>query len=240
MKAVLRPFEARFVGAINGVRTEDPVVSITFDDGPDAYETPRLIHVLREHGARATFFVVGERARRFPELVRLIRTAGHEVGSHADVHRRLPALPRHHMVRDLYRSKRDLQRILGEPVRLFRPPFGALTRTGYYTARGLSLEVVGWSAAAQDWLDLKPDQLIAAATDGLCSGGILLMHERYEPPPGPDPPPEPHIDRAQLLTSLLRELQSRGLRSVSVGELIAGRPVRRTPWARPPTATAVQ
>jgi peptidoglycan/xylan/chitin deacetylase (PgdA/CDA1 family) len=223
-----RPVGSRRIGSIDSVRTDDPIASFTFDDGPDEYWTPRLLEALADHGARATFFVLGERARRYPELVRLIRAAGHEVGSHSDVHRRLPALRRDHMARDIYRSKRDLQRILGEPIRLFRPPWGALTRAGHYIARGLSLDVVGWSAAAEDWLNCTIDELVAHAVAGLRPGAILLLHERYEPPPqGSDPAPEPSIDRELLLRTLLGEIGARGLRSVSVSELVDGRPVER-------------
>jgi peptidoglycan/xylan/chitin deacetylase (PgdA/CDA1 family) len=237
-KRLVRPLARRLVGSIYGVRTDDPLVSLTFDDGPDEYETPRLLDALADHGARATFFILGERARRYPDLVRLIRSTGHEVGSHSDVHRRLTSLPRHHVVRDIYRSKRDLERVLGKPIRLFRPPYGFLTRGGYLIARGLSLDVVAWSAEAQDWLDHRVDELVATAFEGLRPGGILLLHERYEPPQVPNPPPAPTFDRDLFLRTLLDEITARGWRSISVGELIAGRPIDRRLWFRLPAPSS--
>ena len=231
---MLRPLARRLTGSIYGVRTEDPVVSLTFDDGPDEDETPRLLDALAEHGAQATFFVLGERARRYPDLVRRIRSAGHEVGSHSDLHHRLTALPPHRVLRHVRRSKRDLERVLGEPIRFFRPPYGFLARGGYLAVRSQGLDVVAWSAVAEDWLDHDVDQLVANSFRALRPGGILLLHERYEPAQRPDPPPAPTLDRERFIRTLLGEIDGHGWRSVTVGELIEGRSVDRRLWFRAP------
>lgn len=231
-KSAMRPLARRLIGSIYGARTEDPVVSLTFDDGPDEDETPRLLDALAEHGAQATFFILGERARRYPDLVRRIRSAGHEIGSHSDVHRGLTSLPLHDVLRLIRRGKRDLEGVLGEPIRFFRPPFGFLTRGGYLAARGQRLDVVAWSAEAEDWLDHDVDRLVANSFRDLGPGGILLLHERYEPPQRPDPPPAPTFDRELFWRTLLEGIAARGWRSVSVGELVEGRAVDRRLWFR--------
>jgi peptidoglycan/xylan/chitin deacetylase (PgdA/CDA1 family) len=235
-KNVIRPVARRAIGSIYGVRTDDPVVSLTFDDGPDEDETPRLLGVLAEYEARATFFILGERARRYPDLVRRIRAAGHEVGSHSDVHRRLTSQPFRDVLGRVRRGKRDLERVLGEPVRLFRPPYGFLTRGGYLAVRGQGLDVIAWSAEAEDWLDHDVDQLVANSFRDLRPGGILLLHERYEPPQRPNPPPAPTFDRELFLRTLLGEIAARGWRPVSVGELVDGRAVDRRLWFRAPAS----
>ena len=229
-KEFIRPLASRLLGSIHGARIDEPLVSFTFDDGPDERETPRLLAALADHGARATFFILGERARRYPELVRAIHSAGHEVGSHSDVHRRLTEIPLREVAHDIRRSKRDLEALIGEPVRLFRPPFGFLTRRGYLIARGLSLEVIAWSAEAKDWLELPVEQLVANALRELEPGGILLLHERHEPPPVHSPT----FDREQLVRRLLTETASRGWRSVAVGDLLAGRTLDKRLWFRLP------
>ena len=233
-KSAIRPFARRVAGSIYGVHTEDPVVSLTFDDGPDEDDTPRLLDVLAEHGAQATFFILGERARRYPDLVRCIRSAGHEVGSHSDVHSGLTSLPLHDVLRLVRRGKRELEGVLGEPIRFFRPPFGFLTHAGYLAVRGQGLDVVAWSAEAEDWLDQDVDRLVANSFRDLRPGGILLLHERYEPPPHRDPPPAPTVDRELFWRTLLDGIAARGWRSVSVGELVEGRAVDRRLWFRAP------
>jgi peptidoglycan/xylan/chitin deacetylase (PgdA/CDA1 family) len=229
-KDLVRPLADRVLGSIYGARTDEPLVSFTFDDGPDERETPRLLDALAEHGARGTFFLLGERARRYPELVRTIRSAGHEVGSHSELHRRLTGIPLREVARDMRRGKQTLETILGEQVRLFRPPYGFLTRGGYVIARGLSLDVVAWSADAEDWLERPVEELVATAFERLARGGILLLHERHEPPP----PKGPTFDRELLLRSLLAGIDRRGWRSVPVSELVESRPIERKLWFRLP------
>ena len=234
LKDLARPLAARLAGSVHGARTDEPLVSFTFDDSPDGRETPRMLDVLAEHEARATFFVLGERARRHPELVRLIHAAGHEIGSHSDVHRVLPELPLRAVLRDIRRSKHELEQIVGEPIELFRPPFGFLTRRGYLIARSLSLDVVGWSAEAKDWLDRPIGDLVAIACSQLRPGGILLLHDGLEPAYGASPPPLPTFDRVELVRTLLIEIAERGWRSVPVGELLQGRSIDRRLWFRLP------
>jgi peptidoglycan/xylan/chitin deacetylase (PgdA/CDA1 family) len=238
LREFARRHATRLIGSINGVRTDDRIVAFTFDDGPDETETPRVLDVLADHGARATFFLLGERARRHPDLVQRIRSAGHQVGSHADTHRVLPQLPLRTVRRDLRRSKLTLEQILGEPVELFRPPFGFLTRRGYLAARSLSLEVVAWSSEARDWEQLPFEQLTENAFSRLRPGGILLLHDGLLPAYGPHPPALPTFDRAEMVRRLLVESAFRGWSSVTVGELLEGRPVDRKLWFRLPAGPA--
>jgi peptidoglycan/xylan/chitin deacetylase (PgdA/CDA1 family) len=233
-KEFVRPLASRLVGSIHGARTDEPLVSFTFDDGPDETETPRLLALLADHQARATFFILGERARRYPELVRAIRAAGHEVGSHSDVHRRLTGITLSDVAQRVRRGKRDLEAVLGEPIELFRPPYGFLTRPAYLVVRCLSLDVVAWSAEAKDWFDLPVDDLVGIALGQLQPGGILLLHERHEPWQVASPPPAPTFDRELLARKLLDEIAVRGWKSVTVGELLAGRRVDRRLWFRLP------
>jgi peptidoglycan/xylan/chitin deacetylase (PgdA/CDA1 family) len=234
LKELVRPLASRVLGSIYSARTTDPVAAFTFDDGPDEHETPRILDALEDHRARATFFVLGERARRYPELVRTIRSRGHEVGLHADVHRPLTQLTLRAAAARIRRSKRDLEAILGEPITFFRPPFGFLSRRTYLIARSLSLRVVVWSAQAEDWHERPVEQLVATALRGLRPGAILLLHERYEPPATAIPPTAPTFDRALLVRTLLAETTARGWSVVTVGELLSGRRVERRLWFRRP------
>jgi peptidoglycan-N-acetylglucosamine deacetylase len=239
VKELVRPFASLVLGSIYCARTSDPVVSFTFDDGPDEHETTRILDALDAYGARATFFCLGERARRYPELVRTIRLAGHEIGSHADVHRPLTNVTLRAAAVGIRRSKRELETILGEPITFFRPPFGFLSPSAYLIARGLSLRVVVWSAQAEDWHERPVEQLVATAFRGLRPGGILLLHERYEPRATAIEPTPPTFDRALLVRTLLDETASRGWSVVTVGELLSGRQVERRLWFRRPAQPPV-
>jgi peptidoglycan/xylan/chitin deacetylase (PgdA/CDA1 family) len=126
-------------------------MALTFDDGPNPAWTPRLLEILAEHQVRATFFLVGKFAATEPALVRRIAAAGHVVGNHSWSHPNL-ALTASGRVRDeLERTNSVLAHITGQPVRFFRPPFGARRPAVLRIARELGLEPVLWNAITSDW-----------------------------------------------------------------------------------------
>lgn len=221
---VLRP-----VGSVNGGR-DARSVAVTFDDGPDPDVTPQLLRVLSEHGARCTFFLLVVQAERFPELVRAIADAGHEIALHGMDHRPLPRLGHRGALRYLRDARRRLEEVAGRPVRWYRPPYGLQSLASWAATRRAGLDVVVWSADAADWEDDPVGTVLGRAVAALTPGGVLLLHERLEP--GPDGEPvHTRFDRAALVDLLLREVDERGLTAVTVGEL-SPRGLRRTAWFR--------
>jgi peptidoglycan/xylan/chitin deacetylase (PgdA/CDA1 family) len=217
----------RALGTIVGAHTDEGVVALTFDDGPDETESDRLLAALDRRGARATFFVLAQRAEAHPDVVRRI-AASQEVGLHGDEHVRLAGVPAREVVRIVRDGKRRLERIVEAPVTLFRPPGGEQTLLSFVVARATGLRVVHWSAAAEDWLDLEVDELVRRSMAHLSPGGVLLLHDRFEP--GPDAAAPPALDRVELLCRLLDALASRGWRAVTVGDLLHARRPRYALW----------
>lgn len=218
----LRRLGGRVLGTIVGVHTEEGLVALTFDDGPDETESDRLIATLDRRGARATFFVLARRAEAHPDVVRRMAES-HEVGLHGDEHVRLAGVPAREVVRIVRDGKRRLERTVGARVTLFRPPGGEQSLLSFFVARATGLRVVHWSAAAEDWLDLEVDELVRRSMAQLSPGGVLLLHDRFEP--GPDAGAPPALDRVELLGHLLDALARRGWRAVTVTDLLrAGRP----------------
>ena len=222
---------AWLAGSIAAVETDDPVVSLTFDDGPDPNETRRIRSVLGDHGARATFFVLAGQAERFPDEVRRTRAEGHEIGLHGGMHVRLTEAPTADVVRSIRDGRRRVERVARDRVRLFRPPFGALDLRSYVIARASGMQVVVWTADAQDWLDLEIDEMATRALNALSTGGILLLHDRHEPEPR-QVRPFPRFDRALLVAEVLARVAAKGWGVVPVGELLAGHRPRRVIWFR--------
>lgn len=220
------PIPTRVAPLVRAARTEERVIAITFDDGPDVEHTPRILSVLAHHGAQGTFFVLAQRAEANPALVREIQAAGHEVALHGDVHVRLDQLPLSRSIGVIRDGHRRLERLLGAPVRFFRPPWGVQTIPTYLLARALGMRVIGWSASADDWkVGLGIDDYAQVALRDLEPGGILLLHDRLddiEDPPG--------LDRALIVDRILSSVQDRGYRAISVGRLLAlGKAIRRHP-----------
>jgi peptidoglycan-N-acetylglucosamine deacetylase len=126
-------------------------LALTFDDGPDAVWTPRLLEVLASHDVRATFFLLGSRAEAEPELVRRIAAAGHLIGNHSWSHSNLAITKASRVREELARTSDALAQITGKPVRYFRPPFGARRPAVFRIAHSLGLSTVMWNAMTSDW-----------------------------------------------------------------------------------------
>ncbi|MGZ3275103.1 MAG: polysaccharide deacetylase family protein [Caulobacteraceae bacterium] len=216
------------VGTVVGAFGCAETVSLTFDDGPDPDVTPRVLDVLRRHGAKATFFVLTDHARANPALMRRIVDEGHEVGLHFDRHDRITELPPATAFRRMQQAKRDLAAFAG-PVTLFRPPYGSQNYVTYLFARLLNLKVIGWTRQAEDWIEQTPESSASRATDDLRGGDIILMHDGLVL--GPDQP-RPTFDRAHVTDLVLDEADKRGLKTVTVGALLARRAPQRSHWFR--------
>jgi len=171
-----------FVDAVvRGPRGARGVV-LTFDDGPHPTWTPRVLETLARHGAKATFFLVGRKAARHPEVVKAIVDAGHAVGLHSWGHDRLLALRREKAVReDLRRGVAALERVTGKRPTLFRPPIGLTNPIIARVVDALDLTVVGWSIRGHDGLPrARAEDVVARVRRDLRDGAIVMLHDSPE------------------------------------------------------------
>lgn len=172
----------RVAGVQCNLPSSRPGVALTFDDGPDPVYTPQVLEILAEHGATATFFVVGRRVRRHPEIVAQMVAAGHAVGSHSETHPDPSLVSPRRLLAD-YRSGRvTLQRALGQDTRLFRPPMGHVGLTGAGVIRRAGLRPWLWTINPLDWSSgTTPDAIVRAANDAV-GGDVILLHDGLEQP----------------------------------------------------------
>ena len=156
-------------------------IALTFDDGPNPRWTPMLLEILARHNARATFFLLGKYAALQAPLVRQMRQSGHTIANHSWSHPNFAFTGNRQTQNELTRTQAELESILGEPVRFFRPPFGARRPYTLRLARTLGLTPVLWNAMAADWKATKVEQVaprLAALiqrnqTRGLASNVVL-------------------------------------------------------------------
>jgi peptidoglycan/xylan/chitin deacetylase (PgdA/CDA1 family) len=212
---------AGLLGSVTRVSTSEPVIALTFDDGPHPVDTPALLDVLDRHGAKATFFVVGRSAQRHPEILRRMAEAGHAVGNHTWDHCSMPALSGRYRRRQLAWTEETLgDRSAG----LFRPPFGEQSLGARIDVARAGLDVVCWDVVAEDWRDDPPEIMLARVYRGLRRGSIVLLHDTLHTAVD-----ERFRDRSATraaVEELLVEL-GRQYRFVTVPQLLAlGRPVR--------------
>jgi peptidoglycan/xylan/chitin deacetylase (PgdA/CDA1 family) len=186
-------------------------VALTFDDGPHPESTRRVLEVLAATRHRATFFVLGEKARRHPEVVREIHRAGHTLGIHGEVHDRL------HSFRDARRVAREIaaaqaavEACTGVRPEWFRPPLGHTSPSTMRGIRSAGVRLVGWSARGYDGLARRDARAVVRRIEaGLEEGAVVLLHDAAE-----------HDDfepaGVAALPEILALLDARGLTSVGL------------------------
>lgn len=151
--------------------------ALTFDDGPSPATTPIALEILQRYGVKATFFLVGNRAEQFPELVQSIVNKGHEVGSHSHTHPYFSRLSMAEAASEVATARAILEGISGVPCRLFRPPFGELRVQSLIPAWRQKQTVVSWSVDLKDYAAKEP--LIIrdrVAKQCFTNGDIILYH----------------------------------------------------------------
>lgn len=155
-----------------------PVAYLTFDDGPHPLGTPAILATLADHGARATFFLVGEQVRRAPALTAEIAAAGHAVELHGDRHRNQLRLTPAAVADDLRRGAEAILAATGRQPEMYRPPYGIFSAGGLATARRLGLQPLLWSRWGRDWRrSATPSGIAARVSDRLEAGDVLLLHD---------------------------------------------------------------
>ena len=169
-----RSLQARWLGTITGVATQERALALTFDDGPHPDTTPRLLDILERHGARATFFMIGQMAEQYPALVQRAAAAGHALGVHSWDHPSFPLISGQERRAQIRAGARALAPY---GVRLFRPPYGHQTTASRLDAWRLGYQVVTWSAHASDWEAHDTRWYVDQLGPQLAPGRIVLLHD---------------------------------------------------------------
>jgi peptidoglycan/xylan/chitin deacetylase (PgdA/CDA1 family) len=193
--------------------TDDPVIALTFDDGPNPPWTGRALDVLARYGVPATFFCVGLHAAGHPDEVRRIVEEGHGLGNHTWSHPFLPDLTPRELRLQLDRTDEVLEQAAGTPpLRLFRPPYGSRTpEVLAWLGRDGGPTTVLWDVDTEDWA-MPGAQAIAAAVQRQAGpGSIVLMHDG-----GGD-----RRQTVEALPAVIEGLLERGVELVRVEELLA-------------------
>jgi peptidoglycan/xylan/chitin deacetylase (PgdA/CDA1 family) len=204
---------------------------LTYDDGPTPGITDRLLPLLAEAGASATFFVLLTRVRSSLGLLHEVLAAGHEVGLHGSDHRRLTALPPESLPTHFRDAKAELEDLAGVPVWWSRPPYGAQDRAAWQAARDAGLTPVLWSITCQDWETRPAEEYLAElrATDP--AGSVILLHDGFaDTRDGVDDGPPPDLDRIALTRQVLDETGAAGLVRRSLGEALDHSEPELQPW----------
>lgn len=159
-------------------RQYSPGVVLTFDDGPDSRVTPRLLEVLKTYNQSATFFVVAEKAAKYPELIRRMVAEGHQIGVHSLTHRYAWFTSPWTTTREWTESVRVLEQLANIKVTWMRPPWGTFNLMTWLWFRKRNMKAVLWNVEGHDWeVRHSPEEIAARIISKVDEGSIVVMHD---------------------------------------------------------------
>jgi len=173
----LQAIKCKYLGTLVRVNTDKKVAAITFDDGPDPVWTPKILDALDEFNAKATFFVIGRRASKYPEIVKRAYNSGHAIANHTWDHPCLSILPRKERIEQIENRKNT---IAGYYSNLFRPPFGCQNLRSRLDTYLCGYSVVAWDIHATDWEARLADEIALDLNTKLRPGTIILLHDAQD------------------------------------------------------------
>jgi peptidoglycan/xylan/chitin deacetylase (PgdA/CDA1 family) len=229
LNKVLKYIKRRLFGTITHVVTKEPIVSLTFDDGPHPEYTLQLIDILAKYQVQATFFMVGQAAERNKDIVRQVAQAGHSIGNHTWGHVALPSLSR---VQRRAQMKLCQKAVYPYGQKLFRPPWGYQSMSTRLDALLLGYHVIAWNVVAEDWWQRTAQWMSQKLERDIRPGSIVLLHDAIFR----SVMANPQYDREQLLLTvdmLCKRLAGK-FQFITVPELLERGIPKREVWVRNP------
>lgn len=195
------------------VRTDQKIMALTFDDGPDPGQTPELLELLKKYDAKCTFFVVGKRVLNYPDLTKQIVEEGHELGNHTYDHIYFTSsTPAEEVKRQLALTEEAIAATTNRRTFLFRPPGGMYNDSIVQISNNAGLKPIMWSwhQDTRDWALPGVSRISNKVLHNARNGDIVLFHDHVYP----------RSQTKQALEVILPELKRRGYRFVTVSELL--------------------
>lgn len=189
------------------VGRDDNKIAISFDCAWGVDHTDEILKHLADSKVRATFFTVQFWAEKYPEYLRKIDAAGHEIGTHSATHTYMSRLSQSEIEAELKSSSQAITSVTGKPVELFRPPYGDYDDLLIDTSNAMGLFPIQWDVDSLDWKDLSASDIAARIVERVKSGSVILCHNNG-------------LHTAEALPIVIDTLRAKGFEFVPVGELI--------------------
>lgn len=190
------------------VEREEKVVALTFDAAWGNEDTATLIEILKKYNAKATFFVVGEWADKYPESVKQLHDAGHQVQNHSNTHPDMTTVSKDRLFAELEECNNKVETITGVRPNLFRAPFGAYNNDLLNATDSLKMHTIQWDVDSRDWKEnYTTEMIVNGVVDNVKSGSIILFHNAAKNTP-------------EALPIILEKLSTQGYSFVLVNDLI--------------------
>ena len=199
---------------IYSVECEGKKCAITFDCAWGADDIPDILDTLDKYKAKATFFIVGIWAKKYPDMVKLIDERGHEVANHGYSHIHMGSIPENKILDEITLCNDILEEITGKKVTLFRPPYGEYSATTVKAAKKLNCISIQWDVDSLDWKkEMTRENIFNRVVNRTGKGSIILFHNDT-------------IHTRDVLPDILEALTESGFDFVTVSDLLIKEPFR--------------
>lgn len=189
------------------VQRDQKMVAISFDAAWGNEDTQQLIDILDRYGVKATFFVVGSWVDKYPESVKALSDAGHEVMNHSNTHAHYPQLTADEVIADLNACNDKIETVTGVRPTLVRMPYGDYDDKSVQAARSIGMEPIQWDVDSLDWKEIPADEITQRVTSKVGPGSIVLFHNAA-------------LHTPEALPSILEQLTQEGYTFVPISQLI--------------------
>lgn len=194
--------------------TDEKVVALTFDDGPDELFTPQILDILKKYNIKATFFVVGEKVEYNKKLIKREFEEGHEIGNHTYTHINVSKNGYNKIKKEIVDTQDVIKSVTGIYPKIFRPPYRAISKDMCEIIRQNDMNIVLWSYIdARDWSSPGVSSIVKTIEDGVQNGCIILLHDYNKV----------RTQKSQTIEALeimIPDLLKKGYKFVTVSELI--------------------
>jgi peptidoglycan/xylan/chitin deacetylase (PgdA/CDA1 family) len=211
----------------NSVHVDGSFIALTFDDGPNATLTPKLLDLLAARHLKATFFVVGQNAADHPEILKRAVREGHEIGNHSWSHPNLGKMSDEAVRRELQKTEDAIVAAIGKKPVLMRPPYGSITaRQKKWIHDEFGYRIILWDVDPLDWKRPGPSVVTARILKETKAGSIVLSHDIHPP-------------TIEAMPATFDQLMKKGFKSVTVTELLGmATPIPPKPLPSPSVSRA--
>ncbi len=189
------------------VETDQKKVSISFDAAWGNEQTQSLLDTLKQYNLHATFFLVGDWVRKYPEDVKNIAKAGHDVGNHSDTHPYMTKLDENGIRKEIEACNKEIEALTGKKPTLFRPPYGDYDNKVVDTVKSMDMYCIQWDVDSLDWKDLTGEEMCSRIKNNIKNGSIVLMHNGGK-------------NTAKSLPMIIECIQDLGYEIVPISELL--------------------
>lgn len=164
-------------GTVFHKKTQAKLVALTFDDGPSPVWTPKILAELKRANIKATFFMLGEHVKKYPEIVRQVEREGHEIENHTYDHHVLIYYKMEELEKEIKDTENVIRDITGKSTKYFRPPKAWITAEEKNKIEEMGYKIVLWSLNSKDWVNFDDKYIIRYITKNIRPGDIILFHD---------------------------------------------------------------